>query len=100
MDAAPGGCGRDSAEHQGGRGIRRDDAGDVRLRRPRRPMSIALASAAPDRAFGLSVERAPFGRLPGGRRMERFTLRNRGGMEVSFTGWGGAILSIRVPDRH
>jgi aldose 1-epimerase len=62
-------------------------------------MTIAVPFAVPGRAVGGIVEREPFGVLPDGRGIERFTLRNAGGMEVAFTGWGGAILSIRVPDR-
>jgi galactose mutarotase-like enzyme len=62
-------------------------------------MTIAAPFVLPSRAVGGSMERAPFGALPDGRAVERFTLRNTRGMEVAFTGWGGAILSIRVPDR-
>ncbi|HEX2094245.1 MAG TPA: aldose epimerase family protein [Longimicrobiaceae bacterium] len=46
------------------------------------------------------VERAPFGRLATGELVEAFTLRNAGGMEVRVTGFGGAIVSVRVPDRE
>ena len=63
-------------------------------------MMLALPAAAIPRASTGTVDREPFGELPDGRAVERFTLRNTRGMEVAFTGWGGAILSIRVPDRH
>lgn len=52
------------------------------------------------RESACTVERAPFGELPDGRVVECFTLRNGRGMEVRFIGWGGAILSIVVPDRR
>jgi aldose 1-epimerase len=45
-----------------------------------------------------SIDRAPFGTLPSGAPVERYTLRN-GGMEVGVSPYGGAILSVRVPDR-
>jgi aldose 1-epimerase len=45
-----------------------------------------------------SIERAPFGTLPSGEAVERFTLRS-GEMEVGVSEYGGAILSLRVPDR-
>jgi len=45
------------------------------------------------------IEREPFGAMPDGRMVERLTLRNARGMEVSFIAHGGAITSILVPDR-
>jgi aldose 1-epimerase len=47
-----------------------------------------------------SVERALFGRLPGGEEVESFTLRNPHGVEARVIGYGGAIVSLRVPDRE
>jgi aldose 1-epimerase len=46
------------------------------------------------------IERSPFGRLPGGEAVEVFTIRNTSGVEVRVVGFGGAILSVRVPDRE
>lgn len=46
------------------------------------------------------IERSPFGRLPGGEAVEIFTLRSASGTEVRVIGFGGAIVSIRVPDRE
>lgn len=45
------------------------------------------------------VERAPFGTGPNGEGIELFTLSNARGMKVRFTGYGGIITSIEVPDR-
>jgi aldose 1-epimerase len=45
-----------------------------------------------------SIERAPFGTLPSGTAVERFTLRN-GGVEMEVSAYGGIILALRVPDR-
>jgi aldose 1-epimerase len=46
------------------------------------------------------IERSEFGRLPGGEAVEAFVLRNTNGVEVRAIGYGGAILSVRVPDRE
>jgi aldose 1-epimerase len=43
-------------------------------------------------------ERASFGRLADGREVAAFTLR-RDGMEARISAYGGALLSLRVPDR-
>ena len=45
------------------------------------------------------VTRERFGTLPDGREVIRFVLRNQR-MEVGFISYGGAITSIRVPDRE
>lgn len=48
----------------------------------------------------MSVTRSPFGRTPDGSAVERFRLANASGMEVELIGYGGAVVSLRVPDRH
>jgi aldose 1-epimerase len=45
------------------------------------------------------VARGPFGKLPDGRAVERFTLTNANGLEVRAINYGAIITSIRVPDR-
>jgi aldose 1-epimerase len=47
-----------------------------------------------------SVESAPFGTLPDGDPVERFTLRNSNGLEVVAITYGGIITSLRTPDRN
>jgi aldose 1-epimerase len=52
---------------------------------------------------GLSVSQSSFGNLPasmGGTAIDRYTLRNARGMEVSIITYGGIIQSLRVPDRR
>ncbi|WGG48476.1 aldose epimerase family protein [Rugamonas sp. DEMB1] len=45
------------------------------------------------------ISRAPFGQLPDGRAASLFTLRNRAGMVVRISDFGGVITAIHVPDR-
>jgi aldose 1-epimerase len=47
----------------------------------------------------MTVTRAPFGTLPGGAAVARFTLRNANGVEVSAVTYGATVVSIRTPDR-
>lgn len=45
------------------------------------------------------ITQAPFGTLPDGRQVTRYTLTNRGGMIVKILDFGGIINEIHVPDR-
>ena len=47
-----------------------------------------------------SVTSGAFGSLPGGRRIEAYTLTNPAGVEVQAITYGGIIVSLKVPDRH
>jgi aldose 1-epimerase len=44
--------------------------------------------------------RTPFGVTPDGTPVELFTLGNTEGMQLSVMSYGGAIVSLRVPDRN
>lgn len=46
------------------------------------------------------IERSLFGHLPDGTPVERFALRTASGLEMEVSGYGGAILSLRAPDRE
>ena len=46
-----------------------------------------------------AVKREPFGTMPDGKAVERFTLTNANGIEVKAISYGGIITSLRVPDR-
>jgi aldose 1-epimerase len=48
----------------------------------------------------LDVKRERFGAMPDGTVVHRYTLTNGRGMEVKLITYGGAIQSLRVPDRH
>jgi aldose 1-epimerase len=47
----------------------------------------------------LDVKRERFGTMPDGTVVHRYTLTNARGMEVKLITYGGAIQSLRVPDR-
>jgi aldose 1-epimerase len=47
-----------------------------------------------------TVDKAPFGQLPGGGSVDVFTLTNASGLEARIITYGGIIISLRVPDRN
>jgi len=58
------------------------------------PMGAGSASAA-----GLGVSKEDFGKMPDGTPVEKYTLSNIRGMEVSIITYGGGVQSIKVPDK-
>ncbi|MEX1130174.1 MAG: aldose epimerase family protein [Vicinamibacterales bacterium] len=46
-----------------------------------------------------TVQREPFGKMPDGKAVERFTMTNANGIELKAISYGGIITSLRVPDR-
>jgi len=65
---------------------------------------FVAAGAGGERARTMRVEQAgvrrdAFGKTKQGEAVERFTLTNRAGVEVSAISYGAIITSIRVPDR-
>src|SRR5687767_8260164 len=46
-----------------------------------------------------AVKPEPFGTMPDGKAVERFTLTNANGVELKAISYGGIITSLRVPDR-
>jgi aldose 1-epimerase len=46
-----------------------------------------------------SLDRKPYGALPDGTAVERFTLRNEGGMTAEVITYGAVLTSLHVPDR-
>ena len=45
------------------------------------------------------IKKEAFGKTPDGKPVELYTLKNKHGMEVRAMTYGGAIVSIRVPDK-
>jgi len=46
------------------------------------------------------ITRTPFGKAPDGTPVELFTLKNKQGMQVQITNYGGIITTLKVPDRE
>src|SRR3954464_3127754 len=47
-----------------------------------------------------AVTKQSFGKTKDGTEVFLYTLKNKGGMEVQITNFGGVIQSLKVPDRH
>jgi aldose 1-epimerase len=58
------------------------------------------ALAAPARAATPRIVKSSFGTLSSGQAIDRYTLINSKGMQVSIITYGGIIQSVKVPDRH
>ncbi|HYN83964.1 MAG TPA: aldose epimerase family protein [Pyrinomonadaceae bacterium] len=59
---------------------------------------VCAGAAAAQRGGG--VRREDFGRTPDGRAVSLYTLTNRRGAEARVINYGGAIVSLKVPDRR
>src|SRR5258708_2411713 len=47
-----------------------------------------------------SAAKKYFGKTPGGQSADLYVLTNKNGAEVSITNFGGAVVSLKAPDRH
>lgn len=80
------------------------------------PLTVPLASAAllaggllagglltvpaTAAASGPTIAKEPFGALPDGTKIDRYTLGSGHGMKVRILTYGGIVQSLDVPDRH
>jgi aldose 1-epimerase len=73
------------------------------------PLLLALALCAPaaggdapaagaNQGRRAGIGRRPFGRLADGTAVELYTLTNRNGVQAQITNYGGAVVSLKVPD--
>lgn len=61
-------------------------------------VSCDRQSAADKAPAAVTLKTAPFGQLPGGEQVTRYTFRNARGMELSVMDYGATILSVKLPD--
>ncbi len=47
-----------------------------------------------------STTKSSFGKTPDGEQVDLYLLKNKDGVEVAITTYGGAIVSLKVPDRN
>jgi aldose 1-epimerase len=47
-----------------------------------------------------SIKKSSFGKTPEGVQADLYTLTNKNGVEVDITNYGGAVVSLKVPDRN
>jgi len=59
------------------------------------PLSAGTVQRAKTR-----IAKRPFGKLSDGTTVDIYTLRNRNGLEVEITNYGGAVVTLRTPDRR
>ena len=59
--------------------------------------TLTPTGAAPQHG---STTKKPFGKAPDGQPVDLFVLTSKGGAEVSITNFGGAVVSVKVPDRN
>ncbi|HMF77246.1 MAG TPA: aldose epimerase family protein [Bryobacteraceae bacterium] len=57
-------------------------------------LAMNLTAASP------KIDKQPFGVMPDGTHVSVYTLKNAAGMEVKITNYGGAVTSIKAPDRN
>ena len=79
-------------------------------RRSQRSLSLALlfilcsVNAKPFLAEPIQktmhIDKRAFGKLEDGTTVDIYTLKNRNGIEVEITNYGGAVVSIKTPDRR
>ena len=48
----------------------------------------------------MQIDKRDFGKLQDGTTVDIYTLKNRNGIEVEITNYGGAVVSIKTPDRR
>ena len=62
--------------------------------------ALAASPNGNPNAHSLSVTDTPFGTMPDGQKVEMYHLKNASGMEVDIITYGGAVQSIKVPDKN
>ena len=60
---------------------------------------LACFGQAPVRKGNPSVKMQPYGTMPDGTEIDRYTLTNSSGMQAGIITYGGAVASLTVPDK-
>jgi aldose 1-epimerase len=61
-------------------------------------MNMPASSAAATKSG--STTKSSFGKTPEGEQVDLYTLTNKNGVEAAITNYGGAVVSLKVPDIH
>jgi len=62
-------------------------------------VASCLPSFSSAQIFNERLEETVFGRMPDGRAVQQFTLRNRNGMTIRIISYGAIVTEIQAPDR-
>ena len=60
---------------------------------------MATFSWAVDKPASSAIQKHAFGKTEDGQAVDLYVLRNKSGMEVSITNYGGTVVSLKVPDK-
>jgi aldose 1-epimerase len=71
-----------------------------RVRSAAAALCVLVCFGAASAQRGGGVRREEFGKTPDGRAVSVYTLTNRGGAEARVITYGGAVVSLKVPDRR
>jgi aldose 1-epimerase len=63
-------------------------------------LATGLAGCASTSSAPIQVSRKPFGKMPDGRDVYLFSLRNSKGAEALISNYGGIVTSLKMPDRN
>ncbi len=62
--------------------------------------TLAPLGATPDATPAPATIKKPFGKTPEGQPVDLYVLTNKSGAEASITNYGGALVSLKMPDRN
>jgi aldose 1-epimerase len=63
-------------------------------------MLMTTVTASGAAAQSGSTMKSSWGKTPDGEQIDLYLLKNKNGMEVAITTYGGAVVSLKVPDRN
>src|SRR5882724_5308422 len=62
--------------------------------------TLAPLGATPDATPAPAATKKTFGKTPGGQPVDLYVLTNKNGAEASITNFGGALVTLKMPDRY